>query len=247
MLDGIDVVAARGEVVGLVGESGSGKSTILRIAAHLMKSDAGEVRIDGVRVDVLKRRDYRRYSGRVQLVFQDPRSSFDPRWTIGRSIAEVGEVNPRFGKANTESTLLEMCGLPERFAQQLPREVSGGELQRAAIARALAAGPELLLLDEPTSALDVSVQGQVLSLLLELRESSGLAIILATHNFDVVEAVCDKIIVLSHGVVAESGRTEEVIARPRTPYTVSLLESRVLRPRYESAEFAAPTDGVCRA
>jgi len=199
----------RGRTLGIVGESGSGKTTLARMIVGVERPDAGELRGDG----------------RVQLVHQNPLGAFDPRWTIGRSLREAlaaGGV-PRAARAQRVAELLAEVDLDSGFAARRPAELSGGQRQRAAIARALAADPELLVLDEPVSALDPSVRERVLRLLLRLQRERQLTMIFVSHDLDVVRAVADEVLVMQDGTVVEQGTIAEVFAAPRHPFTRELL------------------------
>ncbi|MFE0774238.1 ABC transporter ATP-binding protein [Streptomyces sp. NPDC058861] len=206
-VDDVSLKVAEGCVTGLVGESGSGKSTLARAAAGLT-SYRGT--ISGVE------------RGRVQMVFQDPYSSLNPRMSIGDAIAEGTRV-PRAQRPAEVARLLELVSLPSSYTGKYPRELSGGQRQRVAVARALAARPEVLIADEITSALDVSVQGSVLNLMRDLRTELGLTMLFISHNLAVVRYVCDAVAVMRHGRLVESGPVEDVITNPRHEYTRTLL------------------------
>jgi peptide/nickel transport system ATP-binding protein len=227
-LAGVSVEIAAGEIYGLLGRSGAGKSTLARLLAVLERPDAGEVRYQGERVDALSARQLRRRRRAVQVVFQDPGSSLDPLQSVRAALEEPLLVHrqPAAGRRTARiMELLASVGLPveEAFLVRLPRGLSGGERQRLAIARALACDPRALLLDEPVSSLDVSVRGQVLNLLLDLRARFGLTMLLIAHDIKVVEAVSDRVGVMLAGRIVEEGRTGEVLRRPLHPYTAALL------------------------
>ena len=219
----------RGEVLALVGESGSGKSTLGRILLGLTPPDAGEIRIAGAEVKAMDRKALAR---RLQPVFQDPYSSLNPRKTIASIIAlplavlGMGTESERRAKA---IAILERVGLRPRYADVYPNELSGGQRQRVAIARALVVEPEIVLLDEPTSALDVSVQSQILNLLLDLRRDFGLTYVFISHNLAVVEHIADRVAVMYLGRIVESAARDAIFHAPRHPYTQALLAS-VLTP-----------------
>jgi peptide/nickel transport system ATP-binding protein len=215
----------RGETLGIVGESGSGKSTVARCVTRLLDPDAGEVRLDGVDVARLGRRALRPLRRRMQMVFQDPYGSLNPRRTVGQLIAEGpivhGEPAPSAYRRALE--LLELVGLDPRSAGRFPHEFSGGQRQRVGLARALALEPAILIADEPVSALDVSVQAQVLRLIADIRERLGLSVLFITHDLRVASQVCDAVAVMRNGVIVEIGPVAEVYANPRHAYTRELF------------------------
>ncbi|BBK37836.1 ABC transporter ATP-binding protein [Allostella sp. ATCC 35155] len=217
----------RGETLGLVGESGSGKSTVARCVVRLVDPDGGDVLIGGEDIARLGRRALRPWRRRVQMVFQDPFASLNPRRTVGRQIAD-GPITtgtaPAAALARARE-LLSLVGLDPRAADRFPHEFSGGQRQRIGIARALAMEPEILVADEPVSALDVSVQAQVLELLADIRRRFDLTMLFITHDLRVAAQVCDRIAVMRHGEIVESGPTAELFAHPRHEYTQTLLAS----------------------
>ncbi len=227
-LNDVTLAVARGEAVGLVGESGSGKSTMGRVMLGLTPASAGSVRLDGVDIATLRGKEARRLRQRMQLVFQDPYSSLDPRRRIGAQIAD-GLLAHDLAKpaqiADRVAALLAQVGLPTAHADRYPHEFSGGQRQRIGIARALAVGPEFLVADEPVSALDVSVQAQVLTLLADLRARLGLAMLFISHDLPVVRSLCDRVVVLYLGRVMEEGPAAAVFEHPRHPYTRALLSA----------------------
>lgn len=224
-VDDVSFDVSRGRTTAVVGESGSGKSTLLRLIMGLQRPDAGTVELDGVALLDLPARQLRRQRGSLQMVFQNPLLSFDPVYTLGASIWEVMRLAPTRPADRRQAIveLLASVGLAPEFANYRPRRVSGGELQRAAIARAMSAHPELLVLDEPTSALDVSIQAQVLALLAELQQERGLTYVLATHDLATVRLVSHEVIVMYRGRVVEQASTVALFERPTHPYTGSLL------------------------
>jgi peptide/nickel transport system ATP-binding protein len=218
---------ARGEVLGIVGESGSGKSTVANIVLGLTTPDAGEVRLDGEPWSALTEGQRRPVRSRLQFVSQDPLSSFDPRWTVERVIAESTIV---LGISAAEARdraawLLDRVGLDAGLLGRHPRTLSGGQRQRVSIARALAPEPQIIVCDEPASALDVSVQAQVLDLLAEIQADRGTSLLFVSHDLGVVHHVSDRVLVLKDGQVVESGDVDDVFYRPQADYTKQLLAS----------------------
>ncbi|WP_243228325.1 ATP-binding cassette domain-containing protein [Microbacterium sp. CIAB417] len=226
-LDDVSLRVRRGETLGLVGESGSGKSTLARAILLMRKPTAGTIEFDGVDITGLRGRALRRHRRRVQMVFQDPNDSLDPRFSVARSIAEplvAAGVSPKERRRRIADSL-DRVGLPMEAAGRYPHEFSGGQRQRIAIARAMAAEPEFVVLDEPTSALDVSVQAQVLNLLVQLQNETGVTYLFITHNLSVVHHIAHRVAVMHQGRVVEEGTGEQVMNAPEHPYTQRLLES----------------------
>ena len=213
-----------GEAVGLVGESGSGKSTLGRLLLGALPASEGRVLVNGNDIAQARGQNLQHIRRRLQLVFQDPYSSLDPRRRIGVQIADGLVIHslPREGRV---ATLLEQVGLPPANQDRFPHEFSGGQRQRIAIARALATGPELLVADEAVSALDVSVQAQVLAILADLRTRLNLALLFISHDLSVVRSLCDRVVVLYLGRIVEEGPAETVFQRPLHPYTQALLSA----------------------
>jgi len=216
-----------GEVLGIVGESGSGKSTVAKMITHLTEPTAGEIFLMEKNITHARGKNLREIYREMQMVFQTPAESFDPRCTLGDGI---GESLRNMGISRRETrervkNLLEKCGLEKEFADRYPHQVSGGQCQRAAIARALAVDPEILICDEATSALDVTVQKQILELLIELKEKENLSFLLICHDLALVQALCDKVLVLYHGKTVEYGSPDEIIDHPKMDYTKRLIES----------------------
>ncbi len=227
----VDALAAvsfsvrRGETVGVVGESGSGKSTAARCIARLINADSGEIMVEGTDIAALGARALRPVRRRLQMVFQDPFGSLNPRRTVGQLIAE-GPIVHGLSAASAHARaleLLDLVGLERRAAARYPHEFSGGQRQRIGLARALALEPAILVADEPVSALDVSVQDQVLRLLADIRNRLGLTVLFITHDLRVAAQVCDSIVVMHKGRVVESGLVADVYARPAHEYTRALL------------------------
>ncbi|HMP74691.1 MAG TPA: ATP-binding cassette domain-containing protein [Kiritimatiellia bacterium] len=225
-LQGIGLSIARGEAVGIVGESGSGKTTLARVLLGLEKPTAGTACFDGKPVATWLRDSRAAYRRRIQMVFQDPYGSLNPRLTIGSALAEVLRVHrlvSRAEEADAVARLLGAVGLDPGYANRYPHEFSGGQRQRIGIARALATRPEVLIADEPVSALDVSVQAQVLNLLKDLQRERGLTLLLIAHDLAAVRYVCDRVVVMHRGCIVEQGLADQVLQAPTHPYTQSLL------------------------
>ncbi len=226
---GLALTIARGETLALVGESGSGKSSAARAIIRLVQPSGGRVTFDGLDVVAAGRADLRRYRERVQLVFQDPYASLNPRISVGAAIEEVLAVHriepTRAGRRRRVTELLADVGLGAEHATRYPHELSGGQRQRVGIARALAVGPELLLLDEPVSSLDVSVQAQIINLLEDLQEEHGLGYLFIAHDLAVVHHIADRVAVMYLGEIVEEGTVDEIFETPRHPYTRALLAS----------------------
>ena len=210
-VDGVSFHIGKGECLGLAGESGCGKSTIAKIITRLIMPEEGSVRLDG----------------KVQMVFQTPQDSFDPRRTLGDGIME-GMCNQGMGKKQAKERACEMLDLVEldrRFFYRYPHEASGGECQRAAIARALAVEPQLLICDEATSALDVTVQAQIAALLKRLQKENGMSLLLISHDPALVQYLCSRVLIMYQGKIIEEGIPDEVIQNPRESYTRLLVEA----------------------
>ena len=225
-VEDVSIDIARGEMVGLVGESGSGKSTIGRLILRALDLSAGTVAFEGREIGALSQREIRPLRRRMQMVFQDPFASLNPRLRVKDIIGEALDAHglaQGLARMKRIGELLEIVGLEAQHATRFPHEFSGGQRQRIGIARALAVEPDLIVADEPVSALDVSVQAQVLNLLQDLRRRFGLAMLFISHDLDVIELMCDRIVVLYLGRVMEVGPAEEVCRRPRHPYTQALL------------------------
>ena len=215
----------KGETLGLVGESGSGKSTVGRCCLRLIEPDAGRIDIGGLTISGLSARAFRPDRKRIQMVFQDPYASLNPRKTVGRIIAEgpMAHGEPRSKAFERARDLLSRVGLSAQAIERYPHEFSGGQRQRIGIARALALEPDVLIADEPVSALDVSVQAQILDLIRELQAQLGLSILFITHDLRVAAQICHRIAVMQKGVIVEAGRTDELFSNPRHPYTQQLF------------------------
>jgi oligopeptide/dipeptide ABC transporter ATP-binding protein len=223
-VDGVSLILQRGRTLGLVGESGCGKSTLMRSLFGLTPVVGGSIRVFGQDVTQTSRADRRRLSGHMQMVFQDPYSALDPRMTVHEIVAEPLRIAGRYRSADVVE-LLERVGVSEEMAARKPSEFSGGQRQRVGIARALALKPDVLVLDEPVSALDVSIQAQVLNLLVELQRELQLSYLFVSHDLSVVRHVADEVAVMYLGRIVEQGTTEDVFTNPVHPYTRSLLAS----------------------
>ncbi len=225
-VDSVDFDLEAGRTLGIVGESGSGKSTIARCLVRLLEPTAGSIELEGQDVLALRGAALKAFRRRVQIVFQDPFGSLNPRLTIGDALDEPLRVH-RLGNSEEREErvveLLETVGLSADHRVRYPHEFSGGQRQRIGIARALAVRPQLLIADEPVSALDVSVQAQVLNLLVELRDTLGLSMIFIAHDLAVVEHVADEILVMQSGRVVERGDAAQIVSSPSEPYTRALL------------------------
>ena len=225
-VDGVSFSVEAGRSLGLVGESGSGKSTTGRLLTRLLDPTSGSVRFDGREIGHLGRKQMLPLRREIQMIFQDPYSSLNPRHTVGTIVGtplRVHKVVPDEQVLHRVRELLELVGLNPEHYNRYPSEFSGGQRQRIGIARALALRPRLIVADEPVSALDVSVQAQVLDLLDDVRRRFDLAMLFITHDLRVAAQICDRIMVMRHGVVVEQGRTAEVYAQPRHEYTRALL------------------------
>lgn len=216
-----------GEILGVVGESGSGKSTIAKLIARLIDATEGSIFMNGRDITHAKGAQLKDIYQQLQMVFQNPVGSFDPRRTLGDGIGESLRNHgvPKEKRRERVIRLLEQCGLSEEFAGRYPHEVSGGQCQRAAIARALAIEPKILICDEATSALDVTVQKQIVELLLSLQKANGLSYLFICHNLALVQMLCSRVLVLYDGKVVESGTPDEVILSPKSEYTKCLVDA----------------------
>ena len=227
-VDQVDLVIEGGRTLGLVGESGSGKSTLARVLLRLIRPTGGRVLLGGDDITAARGASLRRLRRRMQLVFQDPYSSFDPLASIGSSIGEALSVHTDLGtqdRAGRTAELLEQVRLPASFARRRPREVSGGQLQRAALARALATEPDLLALDEPLSSLDVATQVQMVDLLGDLQQRLGIAYLFISHDLNLVRSLSHRVAVMYLGRIVEEGPVEELYDSARHPYTQALLSA----------------------
>ncbi len=232
----VDATIARGETVGLVGESGSGKSTLGRVMLGLTPATSGAVLFDGKPLESLSPRALRRQRRRMQIVFQDPFGSLDPRRKVGAQIADGLAIHELAGageRGARVAALLAKVGLDATHAKRFPHEFSGGQRQRIGIARALATAPDFLVADEPVSALDVSIQAQIVQLLISLQSELGLAMLFISHDLSIVRHLCHRVMVMYLGRVVEEGSTRELFVAPAHPYTRALISAT---PRLRPAE-----------
>ena len=228
-LDQVSLSIEKGTTLGLVGESGSGKTTLGRVIVRLLDPTSGSVSYEGTEISSLRGPQLRPYRKKIQMVFQDPYNSLNPRLRIGTILAEPLEIHfPKMSASEREARvaeLLRLVGLDPTHARRFPHEFSGGQRQRIGIARALAVEPEFIICDEPVSALDVSVQAQIVNLLMDLQEKLNLTYLFIAHDLAVVEHVSDQIAVLEHGKLVEEGPAETITTHPNHPYTQRLLAS----------------------
>lgn len=228
-VDDVSFSVAKGKSLGIVGESGSGKSTVAKLVMALERPDAGQVVFDGKDLVALPEEKLRRLRKRFQMVFQDPYGSLDPRLIVARSVAEPLEVAepdlPRATVRERVAAMLEGVGLGAAALERYPHEFSGGQRQRIALARALITTPDLVVADEPVSALDVSIQAQVLNLMLDLKARLGVSYLFISHNLAVVEHVCDEVVVMLKGRIVERGPADALFERPEHPYTRALVDA----------------------
>ncbi len=224
----VSFAVGKGESLGLVGESGSGKSSLARAILRLEPVQGGKILFEGADVAGLKNAALKNYRRKVQMVFQDPFGSLNPRQSVGSAIEEALRVHHLASRDELlvrVGELLKAVGLDPAFAERYPHEFSGGQRQRIGIARCLAVQPELIVADEPVSALDVSVQVQILNLLKELQRELGLSYLFIAHDLAVVGYLCDRVLVMKDGVLVEEGKTDDVFARPQHEYTKMLLRA----------------------
>ncbi len=227
-VDGISFNIYRGETLGLVGESGCGKSTTGRTIMQVMPASAGEIVFDGQHLNRMKGRDLRQLRLRLQMIFQDPYASLNPRMSVGRFIEEPLVIHTELSLSERNAKvreLLELVGLDPRFGRRYPHEFSGGQRQRVGVARALALNPDFIVCDEPISALDVSVQAQVVNLLQDLQEQFGLTYLFIAHDLSMVRHISDRVIVMYLGKLMEQASKDELYSHPLHPYTQALLSA----------------------
>lgn len=225
-VDSVSFEVASGETLGIVGESGSGKSTLLRMILRLVRPTEGSIVVDGQDIWALKSRALRNFRRKVQPIFQNPASSFNPRQRIRTILSaplEVQGIGTRQERRRQIAEILQRVGLDESYAERFPHQLSGGQKQRVAIARAIILNPAIVLADEPTSALDVSVQAQVLKLFADVKKDFGLTTIFVSHNLAVIRQVSDRVLVMRQGRIVESGSVDEIFENPTEQYTRDLI------------------------
>jgi peptide/nickel transport system ATP-binding protein len=225
----VDLAVPRGSVLGLVGESGSGKTTLGRLLVRLLKPSSGGIQFDGVEIARLGEAEMRPLRARIQMIFQDPQSSLNPRLRLGvtltRPLQVFGRLKGRRDQRDRAAALLDLVGLPTGFVDRYPHELSGGQRQRAGIARALALEPDFIVADEIVSGLDVSTQAHILLLLRELRARLGLTMVFISHDLSVVRVLCDDVAILNRGEVVEYGPVGRIFNSPQHAYTQALLSA----------------------
>lgn len=217
----------KGTTFGIVGESGCGKSTLGRIIAGLITSDEGEIWYDNKNILDLSPREFSPYRKEIQIMFQHPDTSLNPRMKIIDSLKEVYCIHKDLNEKNKEEikSIIKLLGIEEELLERRAMALSGGQIQRVVLARLMLLKPKLIILDEPTSMLDVSVQAQVMNLLKTIQEKSGVSYLLISHDLDLVKHCCDNIAVMKDGIIVEKGDTKEVLSNPKAPYTKSLIEA----------------------
>ena len=227
-VDDVSFTLDAGECLAVVGESGAGKSTLGRLVLRLIEPDKGSIQLDGVDVRKLNRKELRAARENMQMVFQDPYSTLNSRITIRAALAEPFRVHTALSRMDRErraAELIDLVGLGHRYLDRYPVELSGGQLQRISIARAIALRPKLIVCDEPVTALDVSVRAQIINLLMDLQQELNLADLFVSHDLVLVEMIADRLLVMRQGKVVESGVAEQIYARPRDSYTQELLNA----------------------
>ncbi len=227
-VDGVSLAIKSGETLGIVGESGCGKSTLGRVMTHLLPATDGQVLLNGIDVTNAKGEELQKLRRTIQMIFQDPYSSLNPRHTVGRIVGMplvVQNINPAQGRKKRVQELLELVGLNPEHYNRYPHEFSGGQRQRIGIARSLALEPKIIIADEPVSALDVSIQAQILNLLQDLQKQLDLSYVFIAHDLSVVKHVSDRVAVMYLGKIVEEAGSEELYSNPMHPYTLALLSA----------------------
>ena len=224
----VDIEIRKGETLSLVGESGCGKSTLGRLLLGLLPPTAGKIWFEGQELTAMNRKEFQKIRRDIQCIFQDPYSSLDPRLSVANSIAEplvINKIGTKESRQKRVEELLKIVGIPIEYKNRFPHQFSGGQRQRIGIARALALNPKLIVCDEPISALDVSIQAQVLNLLMDLQQEMGLTYLFISHDLNVVRCISDRIYIMYLGSVCEYGEAEAIFEHPRHPYTHFLLSA----------------------
>ncbi len=251
-VDGVDLRIDANRTLGLVGESGCGKSTVARLILRLLNPDSGSIQFEGREISGLNEKQFKPMRRKMQMIFQDPYSSLNPRMTVAQSIAEgvrIAGITDKERLRRRIESLLDMVGMPKASADRYPHEFSGGQRQRVGIARALSVSPRLILCDEPISALDVSIQAQIINLLKDLQNELGLSYLFISHDLNVVSYICDHVNVMYQGRIVESAPSAVLFDGPRHPYTLKLLGSdpSTMKPDMAFAPAPEPQQGPAQS